>query len=99
MDCSGLWFRVETSSYFRKRGDGVFEFRIKLIPLKKLTCQGCPECAAMQRRIKREGVAGVSACRRGRWYRIVDENGVVTFDGYPAKFNQPKEVGDVTGRI
>ncbi len=70
MECEGLWYRVEISHFLRESPMGAFEQRIKLLPLKRKTCPGCPECTALLEEIKEKGIWNAPFAEVGNWYKV-----------------------------
>jgi hypothetical protein len=44
-DCKGLIFKCKVNNFLNSKNEIVFSTRF--IPMKKLSCQGCPNCGAL----------------------------------------------------
>jgi hypothetical protein len=88
MDCEGIWYRVQENNFFYKKCGRTFELRIKLIPLKSRSCQGCPECRGVEKAIAESGISGARQAYRGYWFRATLDGGKVVLSAYPAKYKK-----------
>lgn len=71
MPCDGLYYRVETTEFFHKSGSGIYESKIRLEPLKSLSCSGCAVCQALIDKVEEIGITNIREAFVGRWYKML----------------------------
>lgn len=68
--CKGIWVRVTISHNPRNEDFCLYDYRIRLIRLKRKTCPGCPECTTLLRELHQEADLYMMKFKEGKWYRI-----------------------------
>jgi hypothetical protein len=55
--CKGLIFKCKVNNFINSKNEIIFSTRF--IPVKKLSCQGCPTCGALMDSLKESLIYGI----------------------------------------